>query len=212
MAQSLAATIQRHRAVEMSFYVVRAFVQLREMLASNKELACRFAQLETRLHKKPTVHDIAAILSAIRPLMYPPVRSAGLSASLQIFVKRCGDIAKMATFVKRQRPNAVPALVPNRRIVSVNRASQIGPLIGQMYRHGVINSKRSLCRLVPKLTMQPLIGLRHPWSGVCFHAHTIDVFDTRDRGVLAISHGRPRINSSAFTTQRGATLRGRRAG
>jgi hypothetical protein len=40
----MAATILNSpRAVEMSVYVVRAFVQLREMLASNKELARRFA-------------------------------------------------------------------------------------------------------------------------------------------------------------------------
>jgi hypothetical protein len=56
----MAATILNStRAVEMSVYVVRAFVQLREMLASNKELARRFAQLETRLDKKLTVHDEA---------------------------------------------------------------------------------------------------------------------------------------------------------
>jgi hypothetical protein len=75
------------RAVEMSVYVVRAFVQLREMLASNKELARRFAQLETRLDKKLTAHDeaIAAILSAIRQLMHPPVpkrRPIGFTADL----------------------------------------------------------------------------------------------------------------------------------
>jgi hypothetical protein len=72
----MAATIlNRPRAIEMSVYVVRAFVQLREMLASNKELARRFAQLETRLDKKLTIHDeaIAAILSAIRQLMHPPL-------------------------------------------------------------------------------------------------------------------------------------------
>jgi hypothetical protein len=40
----MAATILNSpRAVEMSVFVVRAFVQLREMLASNKELARRFA-------------------------------------------------------------------------------------------------------------------------------------------------------------------------
>ena len=72
----MAATIlSSPRAIEMSVYVVRAFVQLREMLASNKELARRFAQLETRLDKKLTIHDeaIAAILAAIRQLMHPPV-------------------------------------------------------------------------------------------------------------------------------------------
>lgn len=48
--------------------IMRAFVKLRELLNSNRELARRFAQLETRLDKKLTEHDeaIAAILSAIR--------------------------------------------------------------------------------------------------------------------------------------------------
>jgi hypothetical protein len=68
----MAATILNSpRAVEMSIYVVRAFVKLRDLLSSNRELARRFAQLETRLDKKLTEHDetIAAILSAIRQLM-----------------------------------------------------------------------------------------------------------------------------------------------
>ncbi|MBX7124013.1 MAG: ORF6N domain-containing protein [Opitutaceae bacterium] len=84
----MAATILNSpRAVEMSVYVVRAFVQLREMLASNKQLARRFAQLETRLDKKLTTHDeaIAAILSAIRQLMHPPVpkrRPIGFTANI----------------------------------------------------------------------------------------------------------------------------------
>lgn len=68
----MAATILNSpRAVEMSIYVVRAFVKLRDLLSSNRELARRFAQLETRLDKKLAEHDetIAAILSAIRQLM-----------------------------------------------------------------------------------------------------------------------------------------------
>jgi hypothetical protein len=54
--------------------------------------------------------------------------------------------------------------------------------------------------------------MRRPWSGDCFHAHTVDVFDAHDRGVFAISHGRLRIDSTAFTTQGGATRRGRHPG
>jgi ORF6N domain len=74
-------------AVQMSVYVVRAFVHLRELLSSNRELARRFAQLETRLDKKLTEHDeaIAAILSAIRQLMNPPQpkrRPIGFTADL----------------------------------------------------------------------------------------------------------------------------------
>src|SRR5271155_5317944 len=85
----MAATIlNSSRAVEMSVYVVRAFVQLRELLASNKELAHRFAQLETRLDKKLTTHHeaIAAILAAIRQLMHPRVpkhRPIRFTADLQ---------------------------------------------------------------------------------------------------------------------------------
>jgi hypothetical protein len=78
------------RAVEMGVYVVRAFVKLRELLSSNRELARRFAQLETRLDKKLTEHDraIGAILSAIRELMQPkaPVpkrRPIGFTADLE---------------------------------------------------------------------------------------------------------------------------------
>ena len=82
-----ATILNSSRAVETSVYVVRAFVQLRALLASNKELARRFAQLETRLDKKLTTHDeaIAAILSAIRQLMHPPVpkrRPIGFTANI----------------------------------------------------------------------------------------------------------------------------------
>jgi hypothetical protein len=76
------------RAVAMGIYVVRAFVQLRELLASNKDLARRLDQLEARLDKKLATHDeaIAAILSAIRQLMNPPLpkrRGIGFTADLE---------------------------------------------------------------------------------------------------------------------------------
>jgi cell division septum initiation protein DivIVA len=54
-------------------HVVRAFVKLRELLASNKELARRLDELEARIEKKLATHDqaIAAILSA-NPSAYEP--------------------------------------------------------------------------------------------------------------------------------------------
>jgi ORF6N domain len=66
-----AMVLNSPRAVEVSVYVVRAFVRLRDLLTSNRQLARRFAQLEARLDKKLTGHDeaIAAILSAIRQLV-----------------------------------------------------------------------------------------------------------------------------------------------
>jgi ATP-dependent Clp protease ATP-binding subunit ClpA len=76
------------RAVEMGVHVVRAFVRLRELLASNQELARRLDQLEARIAKKLVSHDeaIAAILSAIRELMNPLApkrRGIGFTADIR---------------------------------------------------------------------------------------------------------------------------------
>jgi hypothetical protein len=71
----MAATIlDSPRAIDVSVYVVRAFVQLRDLLAGNRELAQRLRELEQRLERKLASHDVAIadILSAIRQLMNPP--------------------------------------------------------------------------------------------------------------------------------------------
>jgi ORF6N domain len=67
----LSSVLNSERAIAINIEIMRAFVKLRDLLSSNRELARRFAQLETRLDKKLTEHDeaIAAILSAIRQLM-----------------------------------------------------------------------------------------------------------------------------------------------
>lgn len=65
-----AMVLNSSRAVAMSVQVVRAFVRLREMLASNKELARKLAELE----RKVASHDgdIQNLFEAIRRLMAPP--------------------------------------------------------------------------------------------------------------------------------------------
>jgi len=62
------------RATEVSVYVVRAFVELRDTLVAHKELAQRLDELESRLERKLATHDeaIVGILDAIRQLMVPP--------------------------------------------------------------------------------------------------------------------------------------------
>ena len=69
-ALMVATVLNTRRAVEISLYVVRAFVKLREMLASNKELAAKLNELEHKLES----HDqaIAGLINAIRELMKPP--------------------------------------------------------------------------------------------------------------------------------------------
>lgn len=64
-----ASVLNSQRAIEVSVYVVRAFVRLRELLASHKELARRLDQLE----KKLATHDqaITSLIHTIRQLTPP---------------------------------------------------------------------------------------------------------------------------------------------
>jgi hypothetical protein len=64
-----ASVLNTARAVEVSRYVVRAFVQQRELLAAHKGLAAKLADLES----KYTGHDraIASIIAAIRQMAAP---------------------------------------------------------------------------------------------------------------------------------------------
>lgn len=67
----MAATVLRSpRAIEVSVFVVRAFVQMREALMAHKELGKRLDELE----RKVGTHDraIGQILEAIRQLTQPP--------------------------------------------------------------------------------------------------------------------------------------------
>ena len=69
----MAATVlNSEQAVEMSVFVVRAFVRLREMLAANRELADRIGELEKHLE----THDgtIQEIINVIKSLMTQPPR------------------------------------------------------------------------------------------------------------------------------------------
>jgi len=66
----MAATVlNSERAVQMSVFVVRAFVRLREVLATNQQLAGKIDELERRLD----THDasIQELIEAIRELMEP---------------------------------------------------------------------------------------------------------------------------------------------
>jgi phage regulator Rha-like protein len=70
----MAATVlNSERAVQMSVFVVRAFVRLREMLATNSQLTAKFNELENRLETHDTA--IQGIIEAIRELMAPDRRS-----------------------------------------------------------------------------------------------------------------------------------------
>ena len=66
----MAATVLNSKqAIEMSVFVVRAFVRMREMLAKNRQLAAKINELDRRLE----THDSAIqdLMEAIRELMVP---------------------------------------------------------------------------------------------------------------------------------------------
>lgn len=78
----MAATVLKSpRAAEVSVYVVRAFVRLRELVVSNKELALRLDELENKTDLMSLKHEtfehstrvqIKQIIDALRELTAPP--------------------------------------------------------------------------------------------------------------------------------------------
>ncbi len=66
----MAATVLNSKqAIEMSVFVVRAFVRMREMLAKNRQLAAKINELDRRLETHDTA--IQDIIDAIKELMLP---------------------------------------------------------------------------------------------------------------------------------------------
>lgn len=82
-ALMLGNVLRSSQAVSMSLLIVRAFVQLRDMLANHAELAKKFDELERRVAS----HDqaIGDLLRAIRRLMEQPMpakRAIGFTADI----------------------------------------------------------------------------------------------------------------------------------
>ena len=66
----LASVLNSFRAIAVSIYVVRAFVNLRETLASHKTLAQNLSALERKFERHD--EEIQSLFHAIRQLMTPP--------------------------------------------------------------------------------------------------------------------------------------------
>lgn len=64
----LSSVLHSERAIHVNIQIMRAFVQLRQMLASHKELAERLEELEQRYDAQ-----FSAVFEVIHQLMAPPV-------------------------------------------------------------------------------------------------------------------------------------------
>ena len=63
------------QATQMSVFVIRAFIQMRALLSSSKELAGELKKLETKLTTRLDSHEVAIVdvLQRIMRLLDPPV-------------------------------------------------------------------------------------------------------------------------------------------
>ena len=66
----LSSVLNSHRAIEVNIAIMRAFVHLRKMIASHKELAKKLKELEH--HIKDHDEKIRAIFEAIQQLISLP--------------------------------------------------------------------------------------------------------------------------------------------
>jgi phage regulator Rha-like protein len=66
----LSSVLRSKQAVQVNIAIMRAFVKLREILSTNKELALKLSQLERKMEKHD--EEIKLIFDAIRELMKPP--------------------------------------------------------------------------------------------------------------------------------------------
>ena len=71
----LSSVLRSERAVQVNVAIMRAFVQLRRVLASHTELARKLAELEKKIEGHDTA--IRSLFDAIRQLMAPPPPGTG---------------------------------------------------------------------------------------------------------------------------------------
>ena len=71
----LSSVLNSKRAAQANIAIMRTFVRLREMIVSNKVLATKLAQLESKIENQGS--DIKTLFAAIHQLMEPPPTPPG---------------------------------------------------------------------------------------------------------------------------------------
>jgi len=66
----LSSVLNSQRAVQMNILIIRAFVRLREVLATHKDLARRLEQVEARQKQHASI--IGVVVEEIKKLRHPP--------------------------------------------------------------------------------------------------------------------------------------------
>ncbi len=97
----LSSVVNSGRAVQVNIAIMRAFVKLREIMATNRELARKFAELEKRVG----AHDeqIQGILEAIRQLLAPPAPKPGREIGFHVRDEGARDVARRGEKSRRRK-------------------------------------------------------------------------------------------------------------
>jgi hypothetical protein len=66
----LSSILNSHRAIEVNIEIMRAFVRLRQLISTHKQLSQKLTELERKIGAQ--VEQIQVIFDAIRQLMTPP--------------------------------------------------------------------------------------------------------------------------------------------
>ncbi len=76
-----ASVLNSPKAIEVSVFVVRAFVRLRVMIAAHKELSRKIAELERKFgdHDEQIVALVGAIKQLMNPKLPPKIRRIGFN-------------------------------------------------------------------------------------------------------------------------------------
>ncbi len=98
-----ANVLHSDRAIQMSVFVVRAFIRMRQMLIEQRNLSRKLAELEKELTARLDVHETAIneILGQIRRLLSPPPESASPKRRIGFLVEE----SKVPYTTKMKRKN-----------------------------------------------------------------------------------------------------------
>jgi len=81
----LSSVLHSERAITVNIAIMRAFVRLRELVASSSALSKKLAELERTVGSPDAA--IVELFNAIRALMAPPSSAAGQSALRPIWMR-----------------------------------------------------------------------------------------------------------------------------
>ena len=106
-----ANVLNSERAVQMSVFVVRAFVKMRSVLTDTRHLARKLAALEQELKARLDVNEAAIVnfLHRIMKILDPPPAAAGTAATRNRFPcqRRCPPLPHQKTVLSIRRAVAV---------------------------------------------------------------------------------------------------------